>query len=214
MCPKNVSILLLSMQLPFLDMLCTIPFAFRQFTNEECWYCHPWSVWNTRPSMHGCAVMADLIMPITRFISADALYVELMTMRYIMFLRWDDIICRMGYAQNTVFRKHREALERIRLRCGWYGPWSFPTVWGEDGSMRLMRDHDGSCETSSDYRSSWRIGTDVDSLWGLTLVLCSSRGLIARCLGWSDAPCQPTNTQLLNSLPDSFLLSGVICFVG
>ena len=45
-------------------------------------------------------------------------YVELMTMRYIMFLRWDDIICRMGYAQNTVFRKHREALERIRLRCG------------------------------------------------------------------------------------------------
>ena len=45
-------------------------------------------------------------------------YVELMTMRYIMSLRWDDIICRMGYAQNTVFRKHREALERIRLRCG------------------------------------------------------------------------------------------------
>ena len=45
-------------------------------------------------------------------------YVELMTMRYIMFLRWDDFICRMGYAQNTVFRKHREALERIRLRCG------------------------------------------------------------------------------------------------
>ena len=62
--------------------------------------------------------MADLNMPITRFISADKLYVELMTMRYIMFLRWDDIICRMGYAQYTVFRKHREALERIRLRCG------------------------------------------------------------------------------------------------
>ena len=91
---------------------------------------------------------------------------------------------------------------------------SFPTVWGEDGSMRLMRDQDGSCETSSDYRSSWRIGTDDDSLWGLTLVQCSSRGLIARCLGWSDDPCQPTNTQLLHSLPDSFLLSGVICFVG
>ena len=34
----------------------------------------------------------------------------------------------------------------------------------EDGSMRLMRDHNGSCETSSDYRSSWRIGTDYDSL--------------------------------------------------
>ena len=28
-------------------------------------------------------------------------YVELMTMRYIMFLRLDDFICRMGYAQNT-----------------------------------------------------------------------------------------------------------------
>ena len=91
---------------------------------------------------------------------------------------------------------------------------SFPTVWGEDGSMRLMRDHDGSCETSSDYRSSWRIGTDDDSLWGWTLVQCSSRGLIARCLGWSDDHCQPTNTQLLNSLPDSFLLFGVIYFVG
>ena len=34
----------------------------------------------------------------------------------------------------------------------------------EDGSMRLMRDHNGSCESSSDYRSSWRIGTDYDSL--------------------------------------------------
>lgn len=42
-------------------------------------------------------------------------HIELLTMRYIMFLRWEDIICRMGYAQNTVFRKHREALERIRF---------------------------------------------------------------------------------------------------
>lgn len=39
----------------------------------------------------------------------------LLEMRYLSFLSWDQITDRMGYGTNTVFRKHREAIDMVRI---------------------------------------------------------------------------------------------------
>ena len=42
MMPKNDSMIELSMQLPFLDIDCLMPFSFSAQTNLGFWYCQPW----------------------------------------------------------------------------------------------------------------------------------------------------------------------------
>ncbi len=39
----------------------------------------------------------------------------LLEMRYLCYLDWGEISARFGYASNYIFRKHREALRRVRV---------------------------------------------------------------------------------------------------
>ena len=39
----------------------------------------------------------------------------LLEMRYILFMEWDEISRSFGYASNNIFRRHREALRRIKV---------------------------------------------------------------------------------------------------
>lgn len=39
----------------------------------------------------------------------------LLEMRYLYYLDWGEISARFGYGSNFIFRRHREALKRVRV---------------------------------------------------------------------------------------------------
>jgi len=45
-------------------------------------------------------------------------YETLLEMRYLSFMKWDEISVRLGYGSNYVFQIHRKALELIRQPDG------------------------------------------------------------------------------------------------
>ena len=68
-CPKTCSVAPLSMQLPFRDILCTMPARSSLPVHAACWYCRPMSLWSIGLAPSGIFAGMDIIAPSMRAVS-------------------------------------------------------------------------------------------------------------------------------------------------